>query len=92
VDYKVTRNQLAYITELKMRFEDALAGVSKKLEFVNEDGSVEKWNYDVDIDTIRNDLQTDIDGATEAIEALLERKSALEAKLSELNHSELIKK
>ena len=37
------------------------------------------------------DLQKDIDGATEAIEALLERKAALENKLLELNHPELIK-
>lgn len=28
-DYKITRNQLAYVRDLKMRFEDALAGLSK---------------------------------------------------------------
>ena len=91
VDYKITRNQLAYVRDLKMRFEDALAGLSKTLKFVNEDGRIEKWNYDTDIDKVKEDLQKDIDGATEAIEALLERKAALEDKLRELNHSELIK-
>jgi len=91
-DYKITRNQIAYVRDLKMRFEDALAGLSKTLEFVNEDGRIEKWNYDVDMDKVKADLQKDIDGATEAIEALLERKAALEEKLCELNHSELIKK
>ena len=91
VDYKITRNQLAYVKDLRMRFEDALAGLSKTLEFVNEDGRIEKWNYDTDIDKVKEDLQKDIDGATEAIEALLERKAALEDKLRELNHSELIK-
>jgi len=91
-DYKITRNQLAYVRDLKMRFEDALAGFSKTLEFVNEDGRIEKWNYDVDMDKVKADLQRDIDGATEAIEALLERKAALEDKLYELNHPELIKK
>lgn len=92
VDYKITRNQLAYVRDLRMRFEDALAGLSKTLEFVNEDGRIEKWNYDTDIDKVKEDLQKDIDGATEAIEALLERKAALEDKLRELNHPELIKK
>lgn len=91
VDYKITRNQIAYVRDLKMRFEDALAGLSKTLEFVNEDGRIEKWNYDVDLDKVKEDLQKDIDGATEAIEALLDRKAALEDKLRELNHSELIK-
>ena len=37
------------------------------------------------------DLKKDIDGAYDAIEALIERKLALESKLRELNHPELIK-
>lgn len=90
-DYKITNNQLSYVTDLKAQFEEALRGVSQTLEFVNEDGTIQKWHYDVDVDKVKEDLQKDIDGATEAIEALLERKAALEDKLRELNHSELIK-
>jgi hypothetical protein len=90
-DYKISRNQLAYVRDLKMRFEDALAGVTKQFEFVNEDGSISNWQWDVDLEKVKEDLQKDIDGATDAIEALLERKEALENKLRELNHSELIK-
>ena len=90
-DYKITNNQLSYVTDLKAQFEEALKGVSQTLEFVNEDGTIQKWHYEVDIDKVKEDLQKDIDGATEAIEALLERKAALEDKLRELNHSELIK-
>lgn len=90
-DYKITNNQLSYVTDLKAQFEEALRGVSQTLEFVNEDGTIQKWHYDIDVDKVKEDLQKDIDGATEAIEALLERKAALEDKLCELNHSELIK-
>jgi hypothetical protein len=90
-DYKISRNQLAYVRDLKMRFEDALAGVTKQFEFVNEDGSINNWQWDVDLDKVKADLQNDIDGASDAIEALLERKEALENKLRELNHPELIK-
>jgi hypothetical protein len=90
-DYKITNNQLSYVIDLKAQFEEALRGVSQTLEFVNEDGTIQKWHYDVDVDKVKEDLQKDIDGATEAIEALLERKAALEDKLRELNHSELIK-
>ena len=90
-DYKISRNQLAYVRDLKMRFEDALAGVTKQFEFVNEDGSINNWQWDIDLDKVKEDLQKDIDGASEAIEALLERKAALENKLLELNHPELIK-
>jgi hypothetical protein len=90
-DYKITNNQLSYVIDLKAQFEEALKGVSQTLEFINEDGTIQKWHYDVDIEKVKEDLQKDIDGATEAIEALLERKAALEDKLRELNHSELIK-
>lgn len=90
-DYKITNNQLSYVIDLKAQFEEAFRGVSQTLEFVNEDGTIQKWHYEVDVEEVKNDLQKDIDGATEAIEALLERKAALEDKLREMNHPELIK-
>lgn len=90
-DYKITRNKLAYIREMKDRYEEALRGVSKQMEFINEDGSIQTWTWDVDIEKVKSDLQKDIDGAYEAIELLIHRKALLEEKLLELNHSELIK-
>lgn len=91
-DYKITNNQLSYVIDLKAQFEEGLRAVSQTMEFINEDGTIQKWHYDIDVEKVKEDLQNDIDGATEAIEALLERKAALEEKLIELNHSELIKK
>ena len=90
-DYKITNNQLSYVIDLKAQFEEGLRAVSQTMEFINEDGTIQKWHYDIDVKKVKEDLQNDIDGATEAIEALLERKAALEDKLRELNHSELIK-
>ena len=90
-DYKITNNQLSYVIDLKAQFEEGLRAVSQTMEFINEDGTIQKWHYEVDVEEVKNDLQKDIDGATEAIEALLERKAALEDKLREMNHSELIK-
>jgi hypothetical protein len=90
-DYKITNNQLAYVRDLKAQFEEGLRGVSATLEFVNEDGTIQKWHYDIDVEKVKEDLQKDINGASEAIEALLERKVALEDKLREFNHPELIK-
>lgn len=91
-DYKITRNKLAYVRELKQRFEEALEGVKSQFQIVNEDGSLQNWTWETDIDEVKHNLKNDIDGAYDAIEALLERKSALEEKLLELNHPELIKK
>jgi hypothetical protein len=91
-DYKITRNKLAYIREMKDRYEEALGGVSKQIEFLNEDGTLQTWTWDIDIKKVKEDLQKDIHSAYEAIELLIERKRLLEEKLVELNHSELIKK
>lgn len=90
-DYKITLNKLAFVREDKQRMEEALAGVKDHFETVTEDGRLEKWEWQVDIEKVKQDLKNDINGAYDAIEALLERKVALEQKLNELNHSELIK-
>ena len=90
-DYKITLNKLGFIRDLKAQYEDALTGIKQQIEMVNENGTISKWQWDIDIDVVKADLQKDIDSAYEAIELLLERKLALEDKLRELNHSELIK-
>ena len=46
----------------------------------------------IGIEKVKEDLKKDIDGAYNAIEELLLRKAALEEKLVELNHPELVKK
>lgn len=89
-DYKITKNKLDYVRDLKSQMEDALSGIKQQMEMVTEDGKIEKWTWEVDIEQVKKDLQKDIDGAYDAIEALLERKAALEDKLKELNHPELI--
>ena len=90
-DYKITKNKLDYVRDLKAQMEEALRGVKQQMEIVTEDGRIEKWTWEVDIEEVKKDLQQDIDGAYEAIELLIERKRLLEEKLVELNHPELIK-
>ena len=91
-DYKITLNKLGYIRDIKSQMEEALLGIKQQVEMVNENGTISKWQWDIDIEKVKEDIKKDIDGAYDAIEALLERKLALEEKLIELNHSELIKK
>ncbi len=90
-DYKMTLNKLGYVRDLKAQFEEALSGINTQLQMVNEDGSLSNWQWDVDIEEVKQNLKNDIDGAYNAIEELLERRIALEDKLRELHHSELIK-
>lgn len=90
-DYKITNNKLAYVRELKDKLEESLKNIKTHYETVTEDGRVEKWTWDVDIEKVKEDIKNDINGAYDAIELLLQRKAALEDKFRELNHPELIK-
>jgi hypothetical protein len=91
-DYKITRNKLAYARELVQRYESALNDVKDTIQFVNEKGEIENWKWEIDPEQVRKDIQKDIHDVSNAIKILLERKAALEEKLTELNHPELIVK
>ena len=90
-DYRITLNKLDFVRDTKSQLEEAFTGIKQQIDMLNEDGTYSKWQWDIDIEKVKLDLKTDIEGAYDAIEALLERKLALEDKLHELNHSELIK-
>jgi hypothetical protein len=90
-DYKISKNKLSVVRELKDKYEEALKAVTDNLEMVNEDGSISNWKWDIDIEQVKKDIQSDIDGAYTAIELLLKRIGLLEDKLIELGHPELIK-
>jgi len=92
VDYKLTRNKLAFSKEMKQRFEEALASVKEDFTMVMEDGSLQKWKWDVDINKVKADLEQEIKDAGEVIELLIERKRLLEEEFIKLNHAELIVK
>jgi hypothetical protein len=90
-DYKITLNKLSYIREFKQKCEDSLSSLKKDFQIVTEDGKIENWAWEIDLEQVKKDLKSDIDNSYEAIELLIQRKRDLEEKLLELNHPELIK-
>lgn len=90
-DYKITCNKIGWLRDYKQKMEDSLKYLKKDYQMVYENGHVENWNWEIDINKVKEDLKRDIDNSYEALELLLQRKGLLENKLRELNHSELIK-
>ena len=90
-DYKMTRNKLAFSKEMRQRFDEALKSLKTDFGMVMEDGRIEQWNWDVDIEKVKKDLEIDLKNVDESIEVLLERKALLEQELVNRNHHELIK-
>lgn len=90
-DYKITCNKIGWLRDYKQKMEDSLKYITTDYQMVYENGHVENWKWDIDIDKVKADLKKDIDGSYDALELLLQRKGLLEDKLRELNHPELIK-
>ena len=52
---KITLNKLAFVREDKQRMEEALTGVKDNFETITEDGRLEKWTWEVDIEKVKQD-------------------------------------
>ena len=91
-DYKITCNKLSYGAELLQKYEDAINDIKRTYEQVNEDGTISEWIWEIDIEKVKSDIQSDIENTTKAIKSLKNRKKRLEKKLTELGHTEIIKK
>jgi len=90
-DYKITCNQLSFASEMRDKYEEAYRDINTKIEMINEDGTISEWKWDIDINTVKSDIQKDLDNTNDAIKKLKSRKKRLEKKLNELGHSEIIR-
>jgi hypothetical protein len=77
--YKIYSNMSAYGTEVLQKWNQALDEVNNVHQFVNEDGTVEKWVENIDIEYLKEQLVTDIEnGKKELIEVIEKRNAAYE--------------
>lgn len=78
-EYKVYSNMAAYGTEVLQKWNEALYEVSNIHEYINDDGSVEKWASNEDVQTLKAQIQTDIEnGKKELLEVIEKRNVAYE--------------
>ena len=79
-DYKLTCNKLAFANEMKDKYEGAHRDITNSIEMVNEDGTISEWKWDIDVNTVKADIQRDLDNVVDAIKKLKSRKRRLEKK------------
>ena len=65
--WKMNSNALGRIKDDLARFEQARKDADTVPTIVNEDGSIEKWSIDGDIEKVKRDLDSDIAGLNELI-------------------------
>ena len=65
--WKMNSVGLGKLKDEKARFEQALKDLDTLPQFVNEDGSIEKWEFNENTTKIRKDLEQDITDISEII-------------------------
>jgi hypothetical protein len=89
--YKVYSNMAAYGTEVLQQLTEALQDVTNIHEYVNEDGSVEVWKDNSDIQLLKSQIETDIENAKKELSEVIEIKNSAYELLKNKNY-ELVQK
>ena len=77
-DYKTYSNMAAYGTEVLQKWNQALDEVTNIHKYVNDDGSIEKWSSNEDVQTLKSQIEKDIIELDRRVNLLY---SALEGKI-----------
>ena len=78
-DYKIYSNMAAHGTDVLEKWNQALKEVSNIHEYINDDGSVEKWSSNEDVQILKEQIEKDIEnGKKELIEVIEKRNAAYE--------------
>jgi hypothetical protein len=67
-DYKIYNNMIAYGNDVVAQFQQAYDDVKQTYEVVNEDGTLEKWSMERNVDELKNEILTDITNFKEEIQ------------------------
>jgi hypothetical protein len=78
-EYKVYSNMAAYGTDVLEKWNQALSEVSNIHEYINDDGSIEKWSSNEDVQSLKAQIEADIEsGRKELLEVIEKRNEAYE--------------
>ena len=66
-EWKTGENELAYLKDILAQFIQARKDIETQPTFVQEDGTIEKWNYEGSIDELKENLEKDIEEVTNLI-------------------------
>ena len=89
-EYKVYSNMAAYGTEVLDKWNNALYEVSNIHEYINDDGSVEKQSSNEDVQTLKGQIEKDIENGKKELTEVIEKRNAAYEKLKDKNY-ELVK-
>jgi hypothetical protein len=88
--YRIYSNMADYGTDVLEKWNQALKEVSNIHEYVNDDGSVEKWQSNDDVQTLKAQIEADIENGKKELTEVIEKRNIAYEKLKHKNY-ELVK-
>jgi hypothetical protein len=89
-EYRIYSNMSAYGTDVLEKWNQALNEVGNIHEYVNDDGSVEKWQSNDDVQTLKAQIEADIENGKKELTEVIEKRNSAYEKLKHKNY-ELVK-
>ncbi len=85
-DYKIYSNMIAYGQELVEKLNQAYTDAKQEYEFVHEDGKIEKWILEKDVNEIKAEILADITKYEEEIQQAIKLRDEAYNKLKDKNY------
>ena len=85
-NYKIWTKMIVYGKQKLDELKHSLSEVKKEYEYVNEDGTVEKWKLPKSVDEVKSEIQEMIDIGTKEIEELESKRAEVFEELKKKNY------
>lgn len=85
-NYKIWTKMIVYGKQKLDELKHSLSEVKKEYEYVNEDGTVEKWKLPKSVDEVKSEIQEMIDIGNKEIEELELKRTEVFDELKEKNY------
>ena len=85
-DYKIFNNMIAYGKDVVSQFQQAYSDAKQEYEMVQEDGTIEKWSMERDVNELKAEILTNITGFEEEIQHAIKLRNEAWDKLKDKNY------
>jgi hypothetical protein len=85
-DYKMYSNMIAHGNDVISQFQQAYNDAKQEYDMVNEDGTIEKWSMERDVNELKAEIMTDILNFEKEIEQVTKLRNEAYEKLKDKNY------
>jgi len=85
-DYKIYSNMISYGKDIISQFQQAYNDAKQTYEVVNEDGTIEKWSMERDVNELKAEILADITKFEEEIQLATKLRNDAWEKLKDKNY------